>query len=39
VVGLAGVGAAFPLYHHITKKRREKIAPEILRLTEELGQQ
>jgi hypothetical protein len=39
VVGLAGVGASFPLYQHITKKRREKIAPEILRLTEELGQQ
>jgi hypothetical protein len=39
VVGLCAVGAAFPLYNHITNRQREKIAPEILRLTEELGQQ
>jgi hypothetical protein len=38
VLGLCGVCAAFPLYNHITKKRREKLAPEILKLTEELGQ-
>lgn len=36
VVGLVGVALAYPLYVHITKKEREKIAPEILRLTEEL---
>jgi uncharacterized membrane protein YuzA (DUF378 family) len=36
IVGLCGVGAAFPLYQCMTKKRREKLAPEILRLTEEL---
>lgn len=36
VVGILGVMSAYPLYSHITKKRREKIAPEILRLTDEL---
>lgn len=39
IIGLAGIGilsAAYPLYRHVTKKQREKIAPEILRLTEEL---
>jgi hypothetical protein len=39
VVGLAAVGGTFPLYQHMTKKRREKLAPEILRLTEELSHQ
>lgn len=36
VAGIFGVMSAYPLYSHITKKRREKIAPEILRLTDEL---
>ncbi len=36
VIGIAAVLAAYPVYTHITKKQREKIAPEILRLTEEL---
>lgn len=36
VVGLAMVAAAYPLYQHILKKERAKIAPEILRLTDEL---
>lgn len=36
VLGIAGVAAAYPLYLHITKKRREKLAPEIMRLTDEL---
>ena len=36
-VGLAGVAATYPIYNHIVKKDREKIAPEILRLTEELA--
>lgn len=35
-VGLAGVCAAYPIYNHIVKQEREKIAPEILRLSEEL---
>lgn len=36
VAGISGIMSAYPLYSHITKKRREKIAPEILRLTDEL---
>ncbi|MEE1055983.1 MAG: hypothetical protein UH239_01905 [Acutalibacteraceae bacterium] len=36
VVGIILVSIAYPLYVHITKKEREKIAPEIIRLTEEL---
>ena len=36
-VGLAGVTATYPIYNHIVKQEREKIAPEILRLTEELA--
>ena len=35
-VGLAGVAATYPIYNRIVKQDREKIAPEILRLTEEL---
>ena len=36
VTGIAGVCAAYPLYAYITKKRRRKLAPEIMRLTDEL---
>ena len=39
VVGLVGMcvlAAAYPLYNRILKKEREKIAPEIIRLTDEL---
>lgn len=36
LVGIAGVLAAYPLYSYLTKKRRERLAPEILRLTDEL---
>ena len=38
-IGLAGMipaALAYPLYKRITRKERERIAPEILRLTEEL---
>lgn len=38
VIGIVGMICALPLCNFITKKRREKIAPEILRLTEELSQ-
>jgi hypothetical protein len=38
VFGIAGVAMAFPLYSYITAKQREKIAPEIMRLSEELTQ-
>lgn len=36
IAGLAGIAAAYPLYTHITRKRREARAPEILRLTSAL---
>ena len=36
LLGMAGVAAAYPLYRRITKREREKIAPEILRLSDEL---
>jgi hypothetical protein len=37
IVGLAGIGAAYPVYKHITARQREKISSEILQLTEELS--
>ena len=36
VMGMFGMGAAYPIYSFITKKRREKLAPDIIRLTDEL---
>ena len=36
LVGILGVAVAYPIYDRITKKERERIAPEILRLTDEL---
>ena len=36
LIGIAIISAAYPLYNRIVKKEREKIAPEILRLTDEL---
>lgn len=36
IIGLMGIELAYPLYSHITKKERERLAPKILRLTEEL---
>lgn len=36
--GMAIVSCAYPLYNRIIRKEREKIAPEILRLTDELMQ-
>ena len=41
VIGLVGIGAviaAYPLYTRVTRKEREKVAPQILQLTEELSQ-
>ena len=35
-IGLAGICAAYPIYSHIVRRDREKIAPEILRLSEEM---
>ena len=39
VVGLVGmvlVAMAYPVYNHVLKRERQRIAPEILRLSEEL---
>ena len=36
VIGIVGVIAAYPIYSHITKKQREKLSPEIMRLSDEL---
>lgn len=36
VVGLVLVALAYPVYNRILKKERQRIAPEILQLTEEL---
>lgn len=36
LAGIAVVALAYPLYARILKKERRRIAPEILRLTEEL---
>lgn len=36
VLGIAILAAAYPVFNRITKKQKEKIAPEILRLTEEI---
>ncbi len=38
VVGITALTCAYPLYVHIGKREREKIAPEILRLTDTLLQ-
>lgn len=36
LVGIILVSAAYPVYNRITKKERKKIAPEIIRLSDEL---
>ena len=36
IVGMVLVALAYPLYNRVLKKQREEIAPEILRLSDEL---
>ena len=36
LVGMVPVALAYPIYNRVLKKEREKIAPEILRLTDNL---
>lgn len=36
LAGMAVLGAAYPLYNRTLKKERERIAPQIIRLTDEL---
>ena len=35
-IGIVGVSAAYPLFNRITNREREKLAPEILKLSSEL---
>ncbi len=39
IVGMAILACAYPVYSIITRKQRKKIAPEILRLTEEISRE
>ncbi len=39
VIGIVPVCLALPIYNIVTKKERARVAPEILRLTDELLQQ
>ena len=36
IIGMIPVAFAYPTYNHILKKERKRIAPEILRLSDEL---
>ena len=36
IAGIALVGLAYPMYNRIVKRERERLAPEILRLADEL---
>lgn len=36
VIGIVPIGFAYPVYIYFEKKERERIAPEIIRLTDEL---
>lgn len=36
IVGIVLVSLAYPIYNRVIRKERERIAPEIIRLTEEL---
>ncbi len=38
IVGIIGIIVTYPLYQHIVRKERRKIASQILELTEELSQ-
>lgn len=37
IIGIVAVAVSYPLYTDITRKERQKIAPQILQLTEELS--
>lgn len=36
IIGIAGVIAAYPVYTRMVKRKRAKLAPEIMRLSDEL---
>lgn len=39
LIGIALVAAAYPIYNFVVRTKRKKIAPQILKLTEELIEQ
>jgi hypothetical protein len=39
LLGIAGIAASYPVFRIITRNQREKLAPQILKLTEELMEQ
>jgi hypothetical protein len=39
ILGLAGAASALPLYNYITERKRETLAPDIMKLLEELTNQ
>lgn len=36
IIGIAGMIAAYPIFTCVTKKKQQKLAPEIIRLSDEL---
>ncbi len=36
IIGLAAIAAAYPVFSHITKKQREKVAVRVLQLADEI---
>ncbi len=38
IIGMFGVISAYPLYQFTLKKEREKVAPQVLKLTDELSE-
>lgn len=36
LIGMAGMGAAFPVYTAVTRRKRKKLAPQIMQLSQEL---
>lgn len=36
ILGILGISLAYPVYNRLVQKERQRLAPEILRLTEEL---
>lgn len=39
MIGIAGVALAYPVFNTITRKQREKLAPQIMKLSAELIQE
>lgn len=37
IIGIAALGCAYPLYNAVLEKERKRVAPEIIKLTDELS--